>query len=184
MKNQSQKKGDTFGVSEEKQQQDVKSTIAVKKEGDKEEDKGDQVKFQVDLRPKYDLFDEVWFYLPNSLSLRHGQIVGFFLMWNSKDDDGNEEYTYQIKYFKEMQDSHLKMFVGNVTEAEMAKNKEDIEKQFNEIRKERIDSAVNQADTEIQGAQAQIDFETGRKQEMEQERDRLQNIKKGEEEGK
>lgn len=167
----------SFGVSGEENQEDIKSTIAAKKEGDGKEDKGDQVDFQVDLRPQYDLFDEVWFYLPNSLSLRRGQIVGFFLMWNSTDDDENKQYTYQVKYFKEMQDGHLKLFVGNVTEEEMAKNKKDIEDKFDDIQKSRLDDAISQADREIQGAQAQIDFETNRKEEMEEERERLKKIK-------
>ena len=128
------------------------------------------------LKPAYSLGENVSFYLPKSLEVNRGEIVGFFLVLDEgSDDKGN--YYYQLKYYKEMKDNLTKMFLGTVTNEEMGRDENRIAKRFKSIRISRIDEAIKQGKVELEDAKTNTDFHTGVQKELESELIRLEKLK-------
>jgi len=128
------------------------------------------------LTPVYSLGEEVSFYLPSSLEVNRGTVVGFFLSL----DEGSEDkgtYYYQLKYYKEMKDESKKMFLGTVTEEETGRDDAKVNERFKAIRLERIDKAIEQGKIELGGAKANTDFHKGVQKEVEDELVRLKKLK-------
>ena len=128
------------------------------------------------LVPSYSLGEEVSFYLPNSLEVNRGSVVGFFLsLAEGSDDKGT--YYYQLRYYKEMKDESKKMFLGTVTADEMDVSDERIKEKFKAIRLTRIEDAIKQGNIELNGAKSNADFHNGVQKELEDELIRLKKLK-------
>lgn len=104
----------------------------------------------------YEIDQEVWFYLLNSLEILKGKVIGFFALIDDKTNEKN--YTYQIEYYKEQKDGTNKMFIGNAIMEEMNTDKKIIEGRFEKIRGKRIEEVLKQHKIELAGAKANKDF--------------------------
>lgn len=128
------------------------------------------------LKPIYSLGENVSFYLPKSLEVNSGEIVGFFLVFDEGSDDEGTYY-YQLKYYKEMKDNLMKMFLGTVTAEEMDKDEDKIAQEFKSIRLSRIEEAIKQGKVELEGAKTNAEFHAGVQKELEGELVRLEALK-------
>lgn len=150
----------------------------VKMGGDDKDEKGNYVEPEITVRPQYNLFDKVWFYLPDSLDIKGGTVIGLFLWMESMDDDSKKYYYYQVQYYKEMSDGRMKMFIGNVTEDSMSSNREDLEEEFKKVKEERIKQAIEQGELERQGAEANKKMHEEKIDAIDEEIGRLKKLQK------
>jgi hypothetical protein len=130
------------------------------------------------IKVDYELGQKVWFYLPNSIEVNSGKVVGFFLTMQDKKDDDARLYYYQVEYYVEMKDGSKSMRLGNVTSEEMGIDEKEIKERFEPIREKRIEAAIRQGEVELGGAMANKKEHGDNAKEIEKEIKRLRALKR------
>jgi len=130
------------------------------------------------IKVDYELGQSVWFYLPNSIEVNSGKVVGFFLTMQDKKDNDARLYYYQVEYYVEMKDGSKEMRLGNVTAEEMGVDEKDTKKRFEPIREKRLEAAIRQGEVELGGAMANKKEHSDNAKEIEKEIKRLKALKR------
>lgn len=145
---------------------------------DNKMEKGNYVNLEIDIKPDYNLFDIVWFYLSNSLELKRGMIIGLFYTTKEQNEDNEIKYYYQVKYYREMANGEMKMFIGNVTYDKMSTHHEKMEKHFEKEKEKRIKEAIRQGEIDRKGVKAEKDLQNQKIAEIDKEIERLKKLRK------
>jgi len=129
----------------------------------------------VDL--KFPMWQEVYFFLMNSLSMKSGKVVGYFLtVTDSKVDDPKEEdinYSYQVEYYLEMKEGGERMFLAALPDNEMFVDEDEAKKAFKPWREKAIGEAIEEQKKIIEGASTNKKFHVELEKEALSEIDRL-----------
>ena len=136
------------------------------------------INFNLKTKLDFKIDQIVWFYLPNSLEVLKGKVIGFFALIDDSLKEGKKNYTYQIEYYKEQKDGTNKMFIGNAIAEDMNIDKKIIKKQFENIRKKRLEETIRQHKIELTGAKANEKFHNEMAKEIVGEIERLKKLRR------
>jgi len=136
------------------------------------------LKFQSNVELSYEFNQKVWFYLSNSLEVLEGRIIGFFATMNNESILKEENYLYQVEYYKKQKDGSNKMYIGNVGSVEIEADKEKIIKRFESTRNKRIDKVIKEHEIELNGAKTSMDFHKEAVKEIQSEINRVKKLKR------
>ena len=120
----------------------------------------------------------VWFYLPNSLEILKGKIIGFFALIDDAVKKNEKIYTYQIEYYKEQKDETNKMFIGNTDTENISIDEKAIKRRFESVREKILGETIRQHKIELAGAKANKDFHNEAIKEVAGEIKRLEKLKR------
>lgn len=140
-------------------------------------EKGEEVKITFPNAPivvDFNLGQEVWFYLDNSLEVQHGRVIGFFLMPEGED----RLYMYQMESMKEMKDKKMEMRLGTTGKENIGADKEEVKKRFEKIRNKRIEAFIREGEINLGGARAEKETSVEREKEILKEIERLKSLKR------
>jgi hypothetical protein len=135
----------------------------------KKEDKKEYLVYEAPHR-EFNLDEKVYFFLSNSLDFHGGKVVGFYFTFGK---DGEELLWYQIEYLREMRDGTFKKYFATVPSSEIKSSKEEIEKLFEPLRKQRITDAIKNEEKNFEGIKMDIKSAEEAKVEIEQEKENL-----------
>jgi len=130
------------------------------------------------IEVEYELGQECWFYLQNSLEVNHGRVVGFFMMIEDTKDTNKRKYYYQVEYYVELKNGEMEMRLGTVSGDDMGTDEKKIKENFVSIRATRIEAAIRQGEVELGGAIANKQSHEELAKELEREIKRLKDLKK------
>lgn len=101
---------------------------------------------KLEVKREFNLGDKGFFFLTNSLETIEGEVVGFYYTFEFyKDGEKQKERPvlwYQMSYNKKIADKESKIFLATVPTSEIERSKEEIDKKFAPLRKQRIGDAI------------------------------------------
>ena len=138
----------------------------------KKEEKKEYLIYEAPHR-EFDLGDKVYFFMSNSLDTHEGTVVGFYLTFVKEGEETKEVYWYQSSYLRAMRDGTFKKYFATTPSSEIKSSKEEIEKLFEPLRKQRITDAIKNEEKNFEGIKVDIKSAEEAKVEIEQEKENL-----------
>jgi len=117
---------------------------------------------------QFPMWKEVFFFFPNSLEIRKGQIVGYFLVVENKDvNDPTEDdikYYYQVAYYNPVsvegkEDvTEDRLMLATKDASEIFLDEETATEKFIPLKRKALEEAIEDHNKSIEGANTNIAF--------------------------